>query len=69
MTRKFKPKDMVKIVKMEKQLQEDYDYDIGDICEIKDFHTGKYDYEVWTTDRSSFWYFKESDLEEVIDDK
>ncbi len=67
MIRKFKPKDMVRIVKMEKGLEEKYD--IGDICEIKCIHGGEeYDYAVWTTDRRSFWFFNESELEGVEDD-
>ncbi len=65
MTKKFKVGDMVRVVKMEEQLKEDHDYEIGDICEVKDFHGGDYDYAIWTEDKTDFWFFKENELEGV----
>ena len=64
--KKFKEGDKVEIVGMDPSLRGDYE--IGDICEIRDLNEeGLSDYTVFTKDRTDFWYFDEKELEKKGD--
>jgi len=68
MSQEIKKGDMVRILRVEKTLE--MDYDVGDICEVHDKSPSiASDYQVWNTDRSEFWFFQEHDLEKVEDEQ
>jgi len=69
---KFKKGDKVKIVST-KESGVEYNFNIGDICEIREqgqFHVdGKKSYTVFTKDKSDWWYMYEDGLEGVDDNE
>ena len=65
-TMKFKAGDTVRILAMGYVLARDNDYQIGDICVIKEVNpTERRAYIVFTKDGSDYWYFMEEELELV----
>ena len=59
----YKAGDLVKILSMDKILERDSDYTVGEVCEV--LSTDDDEVKVYTADKSDYWYFTPYQLELV----
>jgi len=60
MRSKIKAGDMVEILSMHQLLHDDGDYEVGEICEVKEVNENGL--RIYTADKSDWWFF---DIEQV----